>query len=62
MLRVTNWISIKVLNVQYVDLCSPQVVVYTGKRKLKDLVRFMDKEMEKAKKHRVKVMLANALV
>ncbi|XP_040001067.1 protein disulfide-isomerase [Xiphias gladius] len=35
-------------------LYAERVVVYTGKRKLKDLVRFMDKEMEKAKKYRVK--------
>lgn len=31
------------------------MVVYTGKRKIKDLVKFVDKEMKKAKKDRVKV-------
>ncbi|XP_071360781.1 protein disulfide-isomerase [Trachinotus anak] len=35
-------------------LYAERVVVYTGKRKLKDLVKFVDKEMEKAKKDRVK--------
>ncbi|XP_028265209.1 protein disulfide-isomerase [Parambassis ranga] len=35
-------------------LYSERVVVYTGKRKIKDLVKFVDKEMEKAKKYRVK--------
>uniref|UniRef100_A0A3B4V0L3 Zgc:136472 n=1 Tax=Seriola dumerili TaxID=41447 RepID=A0A3B4V0L3_SERDU len=36
-------------------LYAERMVVYTGKRKLKDLVKFVDKEMEKAKKDRVKV-------
>lgn len=36
-------------------LCYHQMVVYNGKRKLKDLVKFVHKEMEKAKKDRVKV-------
>lgn len=37
-------------------MCSfSQMVVYRGKGKLKDLVRFVDKEMEKAKKYREKV-------
>lgn len=31
------------------------MVVYRGKRKLKDLIKFLDKEMEKAKKERVVV-------
>ncbi|KAF7667184.1 hypothetical protein LDENG_00072740 [Lucifuga dentata] len=35
-------------------LYAERVVVYTGKRKLKDLVKFVDREMEKAKKYRVK--------
>ncbi|XP_061586982.1 protein disulfide-isomerase [Cololabis saira] len=35
-------------------LYAERVVVYTGKRKLKDLVRFVEKEMEKAKEYRVK--------
>ncbi len=32
-----------------------QMVVYTGKRKLKDLIKFVDAEMEEAKKDRIKV-------
>ncbi|XP_044047541.1 protein disulfide-isomerase [Siniperca chuatsi] len=35
-------------------LYAERMVVYPGKRKLKDLVKFVDKEMEKAKKDRVK--------
>ncbi|KAK2817263.1 hypothetical protein Q5P01_025454 [Channa striata] len=35
-------------------LYAERMVVYPGKRKLKDLVRFVNKEMEKAKKDRVK--------
>ncbi|KAM6942105.1 protein disulfide-isomerase [Lycodopsis pacificus] len=35
-------------------LYAERVVVYTGKKKVKDLVKFADKEMEKAKKYRVK--------
>ncbi|XP_014833730.1 PREDICTED: protein disulfide-isomerase-like [Poecilia mexicana] len=35
-------------------LYAERVVVYTGKRNIKDLVRFMDKEMRKAKRDRVK--------
>uniref|UniRef100_A0A3P9JB65 Zgc:136472 n=1 Tax=Oryzias latipes TaxID=8090 RepID=A0A3P9JB65_ORYLA len=35
-------------------LYTERMVIYRGKRKLKDLVRFVDKEMEKAKKYRVK--------
>ncbi|KAM6940359.1 protein disulfide-isomerase [Xenentodon cancila] len=35
-------------------LYAERVVVYTGKRKLKDLVRFVEKEMTKAEKYRVK--------
>ncbi|MED6245151.1 hypothetical protein ATANTOWER_032180 [Ataeniobius toweri] len=35
-------------------LYAERVVVYTGKRKMKDLVKFVDKEMKKAKKDRVK--------
>ncbi|XP_018558762.1 protein disulfide-isomerase [Lates calcarifer] len=35
-------------------LYAERVVVYKGKRKLKDLIKFLDKEMEKAKKDRVK--------
>ncbi|KAM4751215.1 protein disulfide-isomerase [Anableps anableps] len=35
-------------------LYAERVVVYTGKRNIKDLVKFMDKEMKKAKKDRVK--------
>ncbi|KAG7486195.1 disulfide-isomerase-like [Solea senegalensis] len=35
-------------------LYSERVVVYTGKRKLTDLLTFIDEEMEKAKKERVK--------
>ena len=31
------------------------MVDYTGKETVKDLVKFLDKEMEKAKKYRVKV-------
>uniref|UniRef100_A0A3B3IGK5 Zgc:136472 n=1 Tax=Oryzias latipes TaxID=8090 RepID=A0A3B3IGK5_ORYLA len=47
-------------------LYTERMVIYRGKRKLKDLVRFVDKEMEKAKKYRVKVnhlfhVSANAL-
>ncbi|XP_029295027.1 protein disulfide-isomerase [Cottoperca gobio] len=44
----------------YPSLClfpalhAERVVVYTGKRKVKELVKFLDKEMEKAKKDRVK--------
>ncbi|XP_068178262.1 protein disulfide-isomerase [Antennarius striatus] len=44
----------------YPSLClfpalhAERVVVYSGKRKLKDLIKFLDKEMEKAKKDRVK--------
>ncbi|XP_040892568.1 protein disulfide-isomerase [Toxotes jaculatrix] len=44
----------------YPSLClfpalhAERMVVYTGKRKLKDLVKFLDKEMEKAKIERVK--------
>ncbi|XP_017276444.1 protein disulfide-isomerase [Kryptolebias marmoratus] len=34
-------------------LYAERVVVYTGKRKLKDLIQFVDKEMKKAKKYRV---------
>ncbi|KAM8879504.1 protein disulfide-isomerase [Spinachia spinachia] len=34
-------------------LYAERVVVYTGKRKVKDLLKFVDKEMEKAKKYRV---------
>lgn len=37
------------------SLCSCQMLVYPGKRKVKDLIKFLDKEMEKAKKDRVKV-------
>lgn len=36
-------------------LCCCQVVVYRGKKKMKDLIKFLDKEMKKAKKERVKV-------
>lgn len=36
------------------------MVVYTGKRNIKNLVRFMDKEMKKAKRDRVKVNCAAA--
>lgn len=36
-------------------MCSCQVVVYSGKRKLEDLIKFLDKEMEKAKKDRILV-------
>uniref|UniRef100_A0A665W759 Thioredoxin domain-containing protein n=1 Tax=Echeneis naucrates TaxID=173247 RepID=A0A665W759_ECHNA len=45
----------------YPSLClfpalhAERVVVYTGNRKLKDLVKFIEKEMEKAKKERIKV-------
>ncbi|XP_034044285.1 protein disulfide-isomerase [Thalassophryne amazonica] len=35
-------------------LYAERVVVYTGERKLKTLIKFVDKEMEKAKKDRVK--------
>ncbi|XP_008282611.1 protein disulfide-isomerase [Stegastes partitus] len=35
-------------------LYAERVVVYTGKRNVKDLLKFVDKEMEKAKKYRVK--------
>ncbi|XP_035037039.1 protein disulfide-isomerase [Hippoglossus stenolepis] len=35
-------------------LYAERMVVYKGKRKVKDLVKFLDKEMEKAKKDRVK--------
>ncbi|XP_032396457.1 protein disulfide-isomerase [Etheostoma spectabile] len=35
-------------------LYAERVVVYQGKRKVKDLLKFLDKEMEKAKKYRVK--------
>ncbi|KAM9363326.1 protein disulfide-isomerase [Symphorus nematophorus] len=35
-------------------LYAERMVVYPGKRKLKDLINFLDKEMEKAKKDRVK--------
>ncbi|XP_034743684.1 protein disulfide-isomerase [Etheostoma cragini] len=35
-------------------LYAERVVIYQGKRKVKDLVKFLDKEMEKAKKYRVK--------
>ncbi|XP_059199615.1 protein disulfide-isomerase [Centropristis striata] len=35
-------------------LYAERVVVYTGNRKVKDLVKFLDKEMAKAKKARVK--------
>lgn len=35
-------------------LYAERMVIYTGNRKLKDLVKFVDKEMEKAKKDRVK--------
>eukprot|EP00064_Thunnus_orientalis_P009725 superscaffoldBa00001253_g9751 len=44
----------------YPSLCffpalhAERMVVYTGKRKLKSLVKFIDKEMKKAKKDRVK--------
>lgn len=34
-----------------------KMVIYRGKREIKDLVRFLDKEMKKAKKDRVKVNL-----
>lgn len=37
------------------SMCSCQVVVYSGKRKLADLMKFLDKEMEKAKKDRILV-------
>lgn len=37
------------------------MVVYTGKRKVKDLVKFLDKEMEKAKKVKVQVFIATQL-
>lgn len=36
-------------------MCSCQVVVYSGKRKLEDLIKFLDKEMDKAKKDRILV-------
>uniref|UniRef100_A0A3P8V0B2 Zgc:136472 n=1 Tax=Cynoglossus semilaevis TaxID=244447 RepID=A0A3P8V0B2_CYNSE len=36
-------------------LCSERMVFYTGERKLKDLLVFLDEEMEKAKKYRVVV-------
>lgn len=36
-------------------LCSRQVVLYTGERKLEDLMKFLDREMEKAKKDRAVV-------
>ncbi|XP_062291967.1 protein disulfide-isomerase [Scomber scombrus] len=45
---------------RYPSLClfpalyAERMVVYTGKPKLKDLVKFVNKEMEKAKKYRVK--------
>uniref|UniRef100_UPI003AAA917A protein disulfide-isomerase n=1 Tax=Centroberyx gerrardi TaxID=166262 RepID=UPI003AAA917A len=35
-------------------LFAERMVIYTGKRTVKDLVKFVDKEMEKAKKARVK--------
>nr|XP_046273840.1 protein disulfide-isomerase [Scatophagus argus] len=35
-------------------LYAERVVVYSGKRNLKDLIKFLDMEVEKAKKHRVK--------
>ncbi|XP_038141189.1 protein disulfide-isomerase-like protein of the testis, partial [Cyprinodon tularosa] len=35
-------------------LYAERMVIYRGKREIKDLVRFLDKEMEKAKKDRVK--------
>ncbi|XP_070684202.1 protein disulfide-isomerase [Pempheris klunzingeri] len=35
-------------------LYAERMIVYPGKRKLKDLIKFLDKEMEKAKKYRVK--------
>ncbi|XP_010748766.1 protein disulfide-isomerase [Larimichthys crocea] len=35
-------------------LYAERMVVYPGKRKVKDLIKFLDKEMEKAKKYRVK--------
>ncbi|KAM4585246.1 protein disulfide-isomerase [Odontesthes bonariensis] len=44
----------------YPSLClfpalhAERMMVYTGKRKLKDLIKFVDKEMEKAKTERVK--------
>lgn len=31
-------------------------MVYTGKREVKDLLKFVDKEMKKAKKYRVTVI------
>uniref|UniRef100_UPI0037E85581 protein disulfide-isomerase n=1 Tax=Semicossyphus pulcher TaxID=241346 RepID=UPI0037E85581 len=34
-------------------LYAERAVVYTGKRKLKDLIKFLDKEMEEAKKYRI---------
>ncbi|XP_041839595.1 protein disulfide-isomerase [Melanotaenia boesemani] len=34
-------------------LYAERMVVYTGKRKLKNLIKFVEKEMEKAKKYRV---------
>uniref|UniRef100_A0A3Q4GJV0 protein disulfide-isomerase n=1 Tax=Neolamprologus brichardi TaxID=32507 RepID=A0A3Q4GJV0_NEOBR len=36
-------------------LYAERVVVYTGKKKLKPLIKFVEKEMEKAKKYRAKV-------
>uniref|UniRef100_A0A3Q3LWJ4 Thioredoxin domain-containing protein n=1 Tax=Mastacembelus armatus TaxID=205130 RepID=A0A3Q3LWJ4_9TELE len=36
-------------------LYAERMLVYNGKRKLKDLIKFVDKEMKKAKKDRVKV-------
>ncbi|XP_037546225.1 protein disulfide-isomerase [Nematolebias whitei] len=53
-----NDISVSVQG-PYPSLClfpalySERMVIYTGKRRLNDLVKFVDKEMEKAKKDRV---------
>uniref|UniRef100_A0A3Q3EEE3 Calsequestrin n=1 Tax=Labrus bergylta TaxID=56723 RepID=A0A3Q3EEE3_9LABR len=53
-----NVINMSMLG-SYPSLClfpalyAERVVVYTGKRKLKDLIKFIDEEMEEAKKYRV---------
>lgn len=49
----------KLQSIEYF-FCDFKVVVYTGKRNIKNLVSFMDKEMKKAKRDRVKVNCAAA--
>lgn len=43
-------------------LCCSQVVVYSGGRRLKDLLEFLKEEMEKAKKDRVLVTFLNSSI